>query len=319
MRLGWLGWVLLLLAGCQAAAQPAPVETGAPRRASFAHAVSIGERSLFLDCGGSGAPRVILEAGGGGNSSGWHGVLPGLRRFTAACAYDRAGTGQSPAAPRPHTMQQMIDELDALLDRAQIEASYVLVGHSLGGLLVRLYTSQHPDDVGGLVLLDPSTEQQAARMWSLLPPEIVAQLRAGLSQSPDGLDYDSFVAGMAQLQGAERALGDRPLIVLTAMGSQSAEPGVPAAVGERMSREWLAMHSEVSRLSSNSAHLVLDTSHDISQDAPAVVVAAIEEVVASVRDRRPLAVNELLASAHTRGIRAVLAQDFGAGFAASNP
>jgi pimeloyl-ACP methyl ester carboxylesterase len=309
------GLTLLLLAGCQAAVPPSVVETGSPHQASFARAVSIGERTLFLDCGGNGAPPVLLEAGGGGDSAGWHGVLPELRRFTRACAYDRAGTGRSSAAPRPHTMQQMIDELDALLERAPLQPSYVLVGHSLGGLLVRLYTSQHPDEVSGLVLLDPSTEQQAARLWSQLPPDVMAQFRVGLSQSPDGLDYDSFVAGMAQLQAAERALGHRPLIVLTAMGSRTIEPGVPAEVGERMAREWLAMHAEVSRLSSNSAHLVLDTGHDIARDAPALVVAAIEAVVASARGQRPLTVDPVLAGAHVHGIKAVRAADFGAGFA----
>jgi hypothetical protein len=77
-----------------------------------------------------------------------------------------------------------------------------------------------------------------------------------------------------------------------------------------MAREWLAMHAEVARLSSNSAHLVLDTSHDIARDAPAVVVAAIEAVVASARDGRKLAVSSVLSTAHANGVRAVLAADF---------
>lgn len=315
MRLLTLGVTMLSLAGCQAAAPPSVLETGSPRHTPFARGVDIGERTLFLDCGGTGAPAVILEAGGGGDSSGWHGVLPDLRRFSRACAYDRAGTGRSSAAPRPHTLQQMIDELDALLERAQLDPRYVLVGHSLGGLLVRLYTSQHPDDVSGLVLLDPTTEQQADRLWSQLPAELMAQFRTALSQSPDGLDYDSFVAGMAQLHGAERSLGQRPLIILTAMGSQTAEPGVPADVAERMAREWLALHAEVSRLSSNSAHLVVDTGHDIAHDAPAIVVAAIAEVVASARDMRPLTVEPVLSAAHAQRVDAVLAADFAAGFA----
>ena len=315
MGLRTLGLTLLVLASCHAAAPPTVVETGARRRAPLAGPVSIGERSLFLECSGSGAPPVILAAGGGADGRVWHGVLPSLRRFTTSCTYDRAGTGRSSPAPRPHTMQQMIDELDALLKRVQIEPEYVLVGHSLGGLLVRLYTSQHPNDVSGLVLLDPTSEEQAARMWSRLPPEVMAQFRQGLSQGPDGLDYESFLAGMAQLQSAERSLRDRPLIVLTALGSQTAEPGVPADVGERMAKEWLAMHVEVSRLSSNSAHLVLDTSHDICNDAPAVVVAAIEEVVASTRARRQLALGDVLSAARAQGVKAVLAADFGAGFA----
>lgn len=311
MRLRTIVFALLLFAGCQATTPTTRIEAVSHRPAPFARSVPIGERSLFIDCGGSGSPSVILEAGGGADGTAWHEVLPAVRRFTSACAYDRAGTGRSSAAPRPRTVQHMIDELELLLERAPIEPEYVLTGHSLGGLLARLYTSQHPEDVTGLVLLDPTSEEQALRFWSSLPAEAMAEFQLALRQSPEGLDYDAFVAGMAQLRAAERSLGDRPVIVLTALGNQSAEPGVTAELAEHMAREWLAMHAEVARRSSNSAHLVLDTSHDIARDAPALVAAAVEAVVSSARGKRPLEIEQVLAAARAAGIDVRLAADHG--------
>jgi pimeloyl-ACP methyl ester carboxylesterase len=200
-------------------------------------------------------------------------------------------------------MQQMVDELAALLEAARLGGPYVMVGHSLGGLLVRLYASQHRSSIGGMVLVDPTTEEQDARMWALLPPDVMEQFKGSLSQSPEGLNYESLVAGMAQLRSADRSLGESPLVVLTALGEQeAAEPGVPAEVGARIAREWLAMHEEVSRLSSNSAHILLhDSGHDVAHDAPHVVVVAIDEVLTSVRTKRPLAAEKVHRLAKPRG------------------
>jgi pimeloyl-ACP methyl ester carboxylesterase len=199
-------------------------------------------------------------------------------------------------------MQQMVDELAALLQQARLGGPYVMVGHSLGGLLVRLYASQHRSSVAGLILVDPTTEEQDARMWALLPPDLMQHLEEGLRQSPEGLDYESFVAGMAQLRAADRSLGHLPLVVLTALGEQeTAEPGVSADVGSRIAREWLSMHEEVSRLSSNSSHVVIHHSgHDVVNDAPRVVVAAIDEVLTSVRTMRPLAAEKMHRLAKSR-------------------
>jgi pimeloyl-ACP methyl ester carboxylesterase len=88
------------------------------------------------------------------------------------CAYDRAGSGWSDLGPNPRTMRQMVYELHTLLNRAAVRPPYVLVGHSLGGFLVRLYTSSYPAEVSGLVLVDASHEEdligyngQMMRWW----------------------------------------------------------------------------------------------------------------------------------------------------------
>jgi pimeloyl-ACP methyl ester carboxylesterase len=124
--------------------------------------VDIGGWKLHLNCVGRhelGQPTVILEAGGGDFSVTWALVQPAVATFTRVCSYDRAGSGWSELGPNPRTMRQMVYELHAVLSRAEIAPPYVLVGHSLGGFLVRMYTNAYPSDVSGLVLVDASHEE----------------------------------------------------------------------------------------------------------------------------------------------------------------
>ncbi|MEG4326374.1 alpha/beta hydrolase [Microcoleus sp. herbarium5] len=121
----------------------------------------IGGFRLHLNCVGQGTPTVIMDAGGGASSITWGLVPSEIAKFTRVCTYDRAGLGWSDPNPRtPRTSQQSVDELHALLAKAEIEPPYILVGHSLGGGNMRLYASQHPEEVVGLVLVDSVHEDQ---------------------------------------------------------------------------------------------------------------------------------------------------------------
>lgn len=103
---------------------------------------------------------VVLEAGAGDFSFDWGLVQPDVARFARVCTYDRAGYAWSEAGPTPRTMQQIAYELHTSLTKAGIKPPYVLVGHSLGGLMVRQYASQYPNKTAGMVLVDSSHEDQ---------------------------------------------------------------------------------------------------------------------------------------------------------------
>ena len=124
--------------------------------------VDVGGYKLHINCTGTGSPTVILDAGLGGTSLDWSKVQPAVTRFTRVCSYDRAGYGWSESGPGPRTSQQIVTELHLLLSRAKIEGPYVLVGHSAGGLNMRLYAYRYPADVVGMVLLDATSEHQFA-------------------------------------------------------------------------------------------------------------------------------------------------------------
>lgn len=104
------------------------------------------------------AGAVILEAGAGDFSVDWSVVQPLVAPFARVCSYDRAGAGWSDLGPRPRTMRQQVWELHSLLEMAGEKPPYVLVGHSYGGWLARLFAEKYPADVSGLVLVESGAE-----------------------------------------------------------------------------------------------------------------------------------------------------------------
>ncbi len=117
--------------------------------------VSVEGCDLHIVEQGSGTPAVILEAGIAASSLSWRPVTPLVKSFAKVVSYDRAGLGWSEPCMRPRTLEQITSELGALLDGAEIEPPYVLVGHSFGGLVIRAFAHRWPERVAGLVFVDP--------------------------------------------------------------------------------------------------------------------------------------------------------------------
>lgn len=147
--------------------------------------VHVGGYRLHLDCRGEGSPAVILEAAILDIGLTWAKVQREVASFTRACSYDRAGLGRSERGPRPRTVRVMVEELRALLGAAGVPPPYVLVGHSFGALISRLYAHRHPEDVAGIVMVDGAHEDQLRRFpdtvraaWGPISQMQLAGLRA---------------------------------------------------------------------------------------------------------------------------------------------
>lgn len=122
--------------------------------------IDLGGYKLHMVESGNQGPTVILEAGLGLASLDWSLVQPEIAKFAHVVSYDRAGLGSSDESPNPRTSQMMVDELHALLKKANIPGPYILVGHSFGGMNILLYASQYPDEVAGLIFVDSVHELQ---------------------------------------------------------------------------------------------------------------------------------------------------------------
>ncbi len=132
--------------------------------------VDIGGRTINIECEGIGTPTVIFEAGGGGYGGyGWRAAQSGIAKFTRACWYDRAGEGWSDPAPFARNSSMIANDLHAVLQRIGVTTPIVLVGHSIGGEYIRIYTAMFPSDVAGLVLVDSTHPDQREPTIMLSP------------------------------------------------------------------------------------------------------------------------------------------------------
>ncbi len=134
------------------------------------HPIVLGDRTLNISCAGSGTPAVIFESGGNGYGGyGWRSVQSEVAKFTTACWYDRAGEGWSDPSPIPRSSTTIVNDLHELLQRTPMKGPYVLVGHSIGGEYIRIFTARFPSEVAGLVLVDSTHPDQREPAMMLSP------------------------------------------------------------------------------------------------------------------------------------------------------
>ena len=128
--------------------------------------VDVGGYRLHIKCTGSGSPTVVIEAGLGDWSTSWGFVQSDVTKTTRVCTYDRAGMGWSEAGPLPRDAAQFAKELHTLLQSADIPGPYVMVGHSLGGLGVRVFVHEYASEVAGVVLVESMNPKQISQLPS---------------------------------------------------------------------------------------------------------------------------------------------------------
>lgn len=311
LRFAWRWWlaVALWLSGCRpitlptattpptspttaraATATPNAAPTLDDARPGAGAAIDIGGRALWLSCTGEGKVTVILEAGLGADRRSWVAVQPAVAQFTRVCSYDRAGLGQSDPAPTPRTSQDVVQDLHQLLQKAGESGPYILVGHSFGGLHVRLFAHAYPAEVIGLVLVDAVHEEWWSRAAALLPPpaaddsprlqnfrQFMTVEYADPAKTAEGIDIPATVA---QLQQAG-SLGDTPLLVLVAGIPTVLAPGLPPALESQLNHLLQqTLPEELLARSSLSIRLpVEDSGHNIPQEQPDAVVVAIRTML----------------------------------------
>lgn len=278
--------------------------------------VDIGGYKLHIYCDGQGSPAVIFDSGLGNSFASWQKVEPQIAQFTRACSYDRAGLGYSDSSPQPRTSKVIAEELHRLLQRSGVAPPYILVGHSMAGFDVRIYTSLYPAEVAGMVLVDASHPDQVNRFppalndlngsWlreqeflTFITPFGIPRLLGFCAPDPEvraaECNFHSESESWAELkafnESAEEAgktgsLGDLPLAVLSSDPDRP-EPDLPEDLVEPTNRAWQQMQEELSHLSTRGTHRIAERSgHYIQRDRPDVVVAGVKQVVEQARQTR---------------------------------
>ncbi|MYM21962.1 alpha/beta fold hydrolase [Duganella sp. FT135W] len=252
--------------------------TGEPRGG-----IDVGKYHVDMVSTGSGPYTVIFESGFASPLGVWQKVAPEIAKSARTVIYSRAGIGQSDARPEPRLPQRYSVELDQLIEAAQLKPPFILVGHSYGGYLIRLFAARHPDQVAGMVFVDPSMErfdaelnkvdaaklaQDHRRIDALTPPQFKAESKL--------LDHALATAGKMP----PPKLPDVPAIILT---STMVRPNPEFFMHTQPAvAVWRNLHDQLFRQFSSGSHIVTANSgHNIHLEEPALVIGAIQQVMAS--------------------------------------
>jgi pimeloyl-ACP methyl ester carboxylesterase len=272
-----------------------------------------GRRKMYLECQGTGSPTVVLVSGRSDRSDIWKtvadsskpglAVFPAVAKFTRVCIYDRPGTvtilgnkiepSRSTSVPQPTTPKNCVEDLHALLTAAKVPGPFVLVGHSYGGLIVRLYASTYPSAVVGLVLIDALNEFMYD---NLTPAQQEMWVRLDSNYSPDLDRYTiqektDFVESFAQMR-ASSALSPMPAIVLTSdrpydfkslIAKGILPPDTPPDFGPIVFKANLDGQAQLAHLLHARQITHTHSGHYINTEQPELVIDAIKEVVNKVR------------------------------------
>jgi pimeloyl-ACP methyl ester carboxylesterase len=231
--------------------------------------LNVDGRLLRMRIEGAGSPAVVLEIGLGGALEEWAAVQPGLARFTKVVAYDRLGAQDTQPML---TGQDIARELRAALDRAGIKPPYVLVGQSFGGIYTRIFASMHPDEVVGMVLLDPSQEDFIAWMEVHHPTRCIR--KTDVKNWPEGA---GIWATLDEVKSSP-PLPDVPIVVAT--GTRPSDDPIRIATLP----VWTESHADWVQTLPQGRHVVVpESGHGVHVEASHQVIELIRQVVELAR------------------------------------
>ncbi|MCK8515404.1 alpha/beta hydrolase [Methylonatrum kenyense] len=271
-----------------------------------------GEHRMHLHCQGSGQPTVILDAGLGGDSLEWVRVQGKLAESTRVCSYDRGGLGWSDAPVGPRTAGRMASDLHRLLNNSVERGPFVLVGHSFSAYTLRIFARRYPAKVAGMVLVDPSHEEQILRFYEEsgvniapsnergqvfyrpeLPPNLPEEwvstakrlLITDLRISTTRNELLGFRTSAAQVASAPE-LPDVPIIILS-RGSNAWPQNERGMIMEAL---WRELHEDLAaRAPMGELRIVPGSGHHIHLEQPDSVIDGIQSVMEQVRLREQMA------------------------------
>lgn len=301
---------VLILAGCASPTPiplnptrtPRPTRTPLPQGTELPTAtpdsgkVSAGDYEVYMRCIGEGSPAVIIEADVDqpGTSSNWGRVSREIGFTTRTCSYDRANLGRSDKVDGVRTSENIAADLHSLLENAEIEGPYILVGHQVGSWHVRLFAQQYPEDVLGIVLVQPTHPDELARFVETLPPVASPELEmirlhrdwwgnpnAHFLESDEHFDYVTS-AGQVRETGP---FGDLPIIIVSIDPTiVDEDPLLPANIDAEVNRIRHELQVEQLTLSTNSEHWIAEgVEFVVQEEEPQVIVDAVLALIERVR------------------------------------
>jgi len=228
---------------------------------------------------GEGAPVIVFESGLTSYKEVWNKVFEELSGANTVFAYDRPGVGRSSSTSRPRDGATIVEDLRDLLRRQHLQPPYVLVGHSVGGLYMQLYARRHPEEVAGLVLVDPTHPTQFAGAGSMANRSMLSRLAKGIAVRGDAArEFEALGETGAEVLSSPTLSAAVPTIILSAPEHSSS---AIAHFDNAKRRDFRALYP-------TAEFHELDGGHDVPQAHPEAVLDAIRRVLAQASANRRL-------------------------------
>jgi len=188
--------------------------------------IDVGGRKLHCCVYGNGSPTVVLVSGFEAPQAYWNSVIPDLAAKTTVVTFDRAGIGKSEIGDLPTHGEQSAKDLQVLLNKLGAPRPYILVGHSYGGSVVRLFASMYPDDMGGFILEDTQHEDVLNELRKILKGkdlEAFEQLVVDRFSAPENPKTEADYRNITREQVSQsKPLPRIPFVILTSAGRANA-------------------------------------------------------------------------------------------------
>lgn len=240
--------------------------------------VSVGDHQLRISVTGAGSPTVILETFGPASLETWNRLQPKIARFAKVVSYDHAGYWGSEPGPKPRDATQIARELREALRSAHLPPPYVLVGYSFGGSYIRVFAGLYPDEVKGMVFLDPSQEEFMGWLNKHFPKINVVTEVDRLKQDEWGVQWSSLnMARDAQLPTV-------PISLITATRIDGPLGRKLLPILRETHESWLRQFPHAKHIiTTNSDHGLVFTEPEMIADVVKNVIDAVREVEAKTR------------------------------------
>lgn len=214
-------------------------------------------------------PIIIMEAGYGDYSKAWDHIAEGLTEYGTVLTYDRAGLGKSGKSSKRRISSEMVKELRDCLKQLQLKPPYIFVGHSFGGINIRLFTTFYPEDTMGVVLVDSTPENYKEDFLPIMSSEFQdAYYKQFIYES----SYEEFMYSLGEAGKRCKSMSDIPLVVLAA--------GKKSFYSQAAQLKWLQLQRELLQLSSKNKFIIAEHSgHYIQKDEPHYVIDAVKWIL----------------------------------------
>ncbi|MBP3041905.1 alpha/beta hydrolase, partial [Bacillaceae bacterium Marseille-Q3522] len=280
-------------------------------------------KMMHYHCIGNGHPIVVLDSALGGNCLDWSWIQAEIAKYTKVVAYDRAGYGWSELTGTRRSSETIVEELRKLLQKAKLSPPYILVGHSFGGLNMRLFQQKYPGEVAGMILIDSTPEKlftdmpnetrksyfrdrkmlKAAKFLASFGILRLIKMPVGYFQLPEnkkviakeaGYQTKAYLTAYNEMSSLEKSISqvttgkgklDIPLYVISRKKFTGRSLSEDAKV--KAEEAWHKLQSNIAEISEKGRHITAENSgHYIHCDEPELVIGLLKEMIAETKLKR---------------------------------